>query len=234
MSRSTERPFASRSPRLDELLASQRVFESVFAAPGVRPVLHRLAVFGLRGDGPPCRGRTGVGRLRLRMAGAGPAHARVRRGRVARVHGRAMAPPLPDRVARVLHACGERVGGRLDAPWPAPATVLRTRSGQVLGPSRGGLRCGASRCPAPVGGPRALLDRRVPRLCGAERVRPDRRGPLLRAGGIANGRAEDLPREPGAAAFGDRGSVDLLEHLGRRWYQTPSSSSLSPSPRTWP
>jgi hypothetical protein len=45
-------------------------------------------------------------------------------------------------------------------------------------------------------------------------------GRLLRAGGITKGRPEDLPREPGVAGFGDRGAVDLLEHLGRRWYQT--------------
>ena len=53
-------------------------------------------------------------------------------------------------------------------------------------------------------------------------------GRLLRAGGIANGRAEDAAREPGVAAFGDRGSVDLLEHLGRRWYQT--AFELLPQP----
>ena len=165
---------------LNELLASQRVFESVFAAPGAGdPLLTASPFLVFAVDRPPCRGAIGIGGLRLRMAGAGPAHARVRRGRVARVHGRAVASPLPGRAARVLHACGERVGGRPDAPRPAPAAVLRTRSGPVLGPSRGGLRCGASRCPAPVGGPGAVLDRCVPRLCGAQRVRPDRRGPPL-------------------------------------------------------
>jgi hypothetical protein len=47
---------------------------------------------------------------------------------------------------------------------------------------------------------------------------PIAEGRLLRAGGIAGSRREGLPREPGAAAFGDRGAVELLEQLGQRWY----------------
>jgi hypothetical protein len=47
---------------------------------------------------------------------------------------------------------------------------------------------------------------------------PIAEGRLLRASGIAIGGREGLPREPGAAAFGDRGAVELLEQLGQRWY----------------
>ena len=47
---------------------------------------------------------------------------------------------------------------------------------------------------------------------------PIAEGRLLRASGIATAGGEALPREPGAAAFGDRGAVELLEQLGQRWY----------------
>ena len=47
---------------------------------------------------------------------------------------------------------------------------------------------------------------------------PIAEGRLLRASGIAGAPREGLPREPGAAAFGDRGAVELLEQLGQRWY----------------
>jgi hypothetical protein len=43
-------------------------------------------------------------------------------------------------------------------------------------------------------------------------------GRLLRAAGI-RGRSGAVPRDPGAAAFGDLGAVELLEQLGRRWYR---------------
>lgn len=59
---------------------------------------------------------------------------------------------------------------------------------------------------------------------------PIAEGRLLRAGGITRGRSDALPRDPGAAAFGDRGAVELLEQLGRRWYRT--AFELLPHPVT--
>jgi len=53
-------------------------------------------------------------------------------------------------------------------------------------------------------------------------------GRLLRAGGITRGRSDALPREPGAAAFGDRGAVELLEQLGQRWYGAASAMLSGP------
>jgi hypothetical protein len=47
---------------------------------------------------------------------------------------------------------------------------------------------------------------------------PIAEGRLLRASGVPSAAAMGLPREPGAAAFGDRGAVELLEQLGQRWY----------------
>jgi hypothetical protein len=54
-------------------------------------------------------------------------------------------------------------------------------------------------------------------------------GRLRRAGGIMTvGGRETLPSEPGAGVFGDRGPVDLLEQLGRRWYR--AAFDLLPRP----
>ena len=57
---------------------------------------------------------------------------------------------------------------------------------------------------------------------------PIAEGRLLRASGIASAGREGLPREPGAAAFGDRGAVELLEQLGQRWYGAAAALLADP------
>jgi len=214
---------------LNELLASQRVFESVFAAPGTGdPFLTAspFLVFAVT-----------VHRAATQLESVGYVSEWLGPGRrtpvfdVDELRAFMAAPWHRLFLAELLASYTHVVSGSVVVPTPRG---LRRQRFSELDPVRfSALLEVVSDVERPgvlrrLGDLALFLTGVFPDYVARNGFGPIGEGRLLRAGGLANGRAEDLPREPGAAAFGDRGSVDLLEHLGRRWYQT--AFELLPKP----
>jgi hypothetical protein len=214
---------------LNELLASQQVFESVFAAPGAGDPFFTASPFLVFA--------VTVHRAAAELESAGYVSEWLGPGRRTPVFDvdelrEFMAAPwhrlfLTELLASYTHV----VSGSVVVSTPRG---LRRQRFSELDPVRfSGLLEVVSDVERPgvlrrLGDLALFLTGVFPDYVARNGFGPIGEGRLLRAGGIANGRAEDVPREPGVAAFGDRGSVDLLEHLGRRWYQT--AFELLPQP----
>jgi hypothetical protein len=204
---------------LEDLLSSRRVFEAVFSAPKESdPLL---------GASPFLVFSVAVHRAAVRLKSTGYVSERLGPGRRAPVfdvdelRGFVAMPWHRYFLAELLASYTHVTSGSIVVSTPRG---LRRQRFSELDPVRfAGLLDVVSGAERPgilrrLGDLALFLTGVFPDYVAKQGFGPIAEGRLLRASGIAVGRREGLPREPGAAAFGDRGAVELLEQLGQRWY----------------